>query len=105
MWSIGPSGQWARPPPKALGATHHSLVRNNGDWGALVGCEDALAATFGLRTPAAYFDPVSYAVGVHKTCSIRAAPVRIMTRRSKPNALPLACGICESAAKNSSSMG
>ena len=102
----GPVGPVLSTPDLKSGAQHtHSLVRNNWGWRALVGCQDAPAATVWLENTADCFQPVSYAVGVHKTCSIRDAPVKIMTRRSKPRALPLACGICESAAKNSSSMG
>jgi hypothetical protein len=88
MWSIGPVGPMLAPRPKALGAPHHLPVRNN--WRAVVGCADALAATVRPGNTAVYFAPVNYAVGVHKTWSIRDAPVKIMTRRSKPSALPLA---------------
>src|SRR5262245_25727588 len=43
--------------------------------------------------------------GVHITWSIRCAPVASITSRSSPSAIPLACGICPSAARKSSSTG
>src|SRR6266536_2357517 len=46
-----------------------------------------------------------YSTGVHSTCSMRAAPVKSITSRSKPSAMPQACGICASAARKSSSTG
>ena len=45
------------------------------------------------------------AIGVHSTCSMRVAPVASITRRSKPSAIPLACGIAASACRKSSSSG
>ena len=45
------------------------------------------------------------ATGVQSTSSIRLAPVQSITRRSKPSAMPLACGICASAARKSASIG
>ena len=46
-----------------------------------------------------------HASGFHKTCSMRAAPVASMTRRSSPSAMPQACGIAAKAARKSSSIG
>ena len=43
--------------------------------------------------------------GAHSTPSMREAPVASITSRSKPNAAPLAGGMCASAARKSSSMG
>ncbi len=43
--------------------------------------------------------------GVNSTSSTRSAPVASMTSRSKPSAIPLAGGICASAARKSSSIG
>ena len=43
--------------------------------------------------------------GFHITWSIRVAPVASMTRRSRPSAMPQACGIVASAARKSSSSG
>ena len=43
--------------------------------------------------------------GVHITCSMRCAPVASITSRSKPSAMPDACGIVASAARKSSSTG
>ena len=43
--------------------------------------------------------------GVHITCSMRCAPVASITSRSKPSAIPDACGICAKAARKSSSTG
>ena len=46
-----------------------------------------------------------HASGFHKTWSMREAPVASITRRSRPSAMPQACGIAASAARKSSSIG
>src|SRR5476651_2726866 len=45
------------------------------------------------------------ATGVHITCSMRCAPVASITNRSKPSAMPDACGMFVTAAMISSSIG
>ncbi len=47
----------------------------------------------------------AHASGFHSTWSMRAAPVASITRRSRPSAMPQACGIAASAARKSSSIG
>ena len=44
-------------------------------------------------------------IGVHSTWSMRVAPVASMTSRSKPSAIPDACGMTAKAARKSSSIG
>ncbi len=45
------------------------------------------------------------ATGVHRTCSMRSAPLASIASRSKPSAMPLAGGIWASASRKSSSTG
>jgi len=58
-----------------------------------------------MRSLFATLHPMSCGSGVQMTSSMRGAPSASMTRRSKPRATPLAAGMCESAARKSSSRG